>query len=332
MLGRHPEVHVVGVQSLISQRGIPIDPARLHPLETYPLSRVLRAFDFCVAAPGYNSFHELIGHAVPTLFIPNEETALDDQGARAEWADRNGMGLVGREGDRDQLAAAIEKLMRRDLREAMAARCAALPAMEGARQVAESIAAGRPPEIKTMNGAARKQPPPPARSPVHPIEIIRVTRRQIRRTRAALAPPTGKAIRLLRARAAGVLPWSWVPPPPAPPIGEAPPAPKRVLLVANRELRGAATVQALVDWASAHRGGSIILAGPEGVQPLRRAGLAVELITERGREEIGERLDFTAYWNEKARLLLATYGCGPVIFWGDAELAQHWPVLLLLDR
>ncbi|HEU5056011.1 MAG TPA: hypothetical protein VFU21_05780, partial [Kofleriaceae bacterium] len=75
MLGQHPEVHVVAAQSLISRRGIPIDPARIHPLETYPLSRVLRAFDFSIAAPGYNSFHELLCHAVPTLFIPNEETA-----------------------------------------------------------------------------------------------------------------------------------------------------------------------------------------------------------------------------------------------------------------
>ncbi|HEY8141847.1 MAG TPA: hypothetical protein VIG06_04220, partial [Kofleriaceae bacterium] len=67
-------------------------------------------------------------------------------------------------------------------------------------------------------------------------------------------------------------------------------------------------------------------------QRLRRAGLAVELITEVAHEEIGERLELTAYWNEKARLMLATYNVGPVIFWGDSELKRHWPVLLLLDR
>jgi hypothetical protein len=105
-----------------------------------------------------------------------------------------------------------------------------------------------------------------------------------------------------------------------------------VLLVADRELPDQASVEALVDWASAHRGGAVILAGSRAVQRLRRAGLAVELINEVGGEEIGDRLDLTAYWNEKARLLLATYNVGPVIFWGDSELQRHWPVLLLLDR
>ncbi|HEY8145162.1 MAG TPA: hypothetical protein VIG06_20920 [Kofleriaceae bacterium] len=332
MLGRHRDVHLVGVQSLISERGIPIDPARLHPIETYPLSRMLRAFDFCIAAPGYNSFHELLCHAVPTLFIPNEETALDDQGARAEWAERKGMALVGRESDGAQLEAAVTHLMDPAVRDGLAARCRELPEMDGAREAAGIIAAGRPPgQTVTSNGAPRR-PPPPGRSPYHPIEIIRVTRRYIRRTREALQPPSDRAIRALRTRAGDVLPWSWVPPPPAPPpvVDAGPPA--KVLLVADRELPSDASVEELVDWASAHRGGAIILAGSRAVQRLRRAGLAVELITEVAHEEIGERLELTAYWNEKARLMLATYNVGPVIFWGDSELKRHWPVLLLLDR
>ena len=335
MLGRHPDVHLVGVQSLISRRGIPIDPARLHPLETYPLSRVLPAFDFCIAAPGYNSFHELLGHAVPTLFIPNEETALDDQGARAAWAERNGMGLVGREGDGAQLEAAVDRLMDPAVREQLRARCRTLPAMDGARQAAAIVAAGRPPDQVVSNGAG-KRPPPPAPSPYHPIEIIRVTRRYIRRGRAAIQPQADRAMRAVRARASGVLPWV-TPPPAAPPVVDAGP-PARVLLVADRELPDQASVEELVDWASAHRGGAIILAGSRAVQRLRRAGLAVELITDLGevgdaaQGDIGDRLDLTAYWNEKARLLLQTYNVGPVIFWGDSQLKRHWPVLLLLDR
>jgi hypothetical protein len=142
----------------------------------------------------------------------------------------------------------------------------------------------------------------------------------------------------LRARAGEVLPWAWVAPPPAPPAAVDSGPPAKVLLVADRELPDEASVQELVDWASAHRGGAIILAGSRAVQRLRRAGLAVELITDRGAlgeagpGEIGDRLDLTDYWNEKARLLLSTYNVGPVIFWGDTELKRHWPVLLLLDR
>lgn len=331
LLGSHPDVHLVGVQSLISRRGIPIDPGRIHPLATYPLSRVLRAFDFSIAAPGYNSFHELLAHAVPTLFIPNEETALDDQLARAEWGQARGVSLVGRESNVDQLRDAAAALMRPEVRVELAARCRLLPPMNGARMAAAIIAAGPPASARAQsNGASRRPSPAPApdRSPVHPIEVVR---RTVRRTRAVVQPEVDRAIRALRMRAAEVLPWSWVPPPAMPTTHAQPPAP-RVLLVADRELSGDGAVQELVDWASAHRGGALILAGPSALQRLRRAGLAVELITDLERDEIGERIEFSAYWNQKARLLLETYNCGPVIFWGDSELRRHWPVLFLLDR
>jgi hypothetical protein len=331
MLARHPDVHVVGAQSLISRRGIPIDPARIHPLATYPLSRVLRAFDFCIAAPGYNSFHELLAHAVPTLFIPNEETALDDQLGRAEWGRARGMSLLGREGEGEQLAGAFTELMRAEVRESLAARCRQLPPLEGARMAAEIIAAGPPTAAEApshSNGAGRARAAAPApRSPKHPIAVAR---RFALRTREAVRPEADRAIRALRARVGAKAPWSWVlPAPPAPP---APPLPPRVLLVAERELAGESSVAQLVDWASAQRGGAVILAGPQAVPALRRAGLAVELIPERGSEEIGERLELSDYWNQKARLLLETYRCGPVVFWGDTGLERHWPVLLLLDR
>ena len=328
MLARHPDVHVVGAQSLISRRGIPIDPARIHPLHTFPLSRVLRAFDFCIAAPGYNSFHELLAHAVPTLFIPNEETALDDQLARAEWGRARGMSLLGREGDGEQLAGAFAELMRAEVRESLTARCRALPPLEGARMAAEIVAAGPPAQAEVRshaNGAARTAAPP--RSPRHPVEVAR---RLALRTREAVRPDADRAIRALRARVGTKAPWSWVLPPPPPPPATAPPP--RVLLVAERELEGESSVAQLVDWASAHRGGAVILAGPRAVPALKRAGLAVELIPERGADEIGDRLELSEYWNQKARLLLETYRCGPVVFWGDAGLERHWPVLLLLDR
>lgn len=38
-------------------------------LRGFPISQYLRAFDFCISAAGYNSFHELIGFAVPTIFV-----------------------------------------------------------------------------------------------------------------------------------------------------------------------------------------------------------------------------------------------------------------------
>lgn len=66
-------------------------PDGVHVVREYPLSRFLRAFDIAVSASGYNSFHELLRFGVPTLFIPNRSTRLDDQAARARWASDHGL-------------------------------------------------------------------------------------------------------------------------------------------------------------------------------------------------------------------------------------------------
>ena len=49
------------------------------PVRAYPLARYYAAFDVVIAATGYNSFHELMRMAVPTLFVPNLATAVDDR-------------------------------------------------------------------------------------------------------------------------------------------------------------------------------------------------------------------------------------------------------------
>lgn len=73
-----------------------------HPLETWPSvtmlrnfpnSHYLRAFDFVVSAAGYNTFHELIGYGVPTLFVPNEKVETDDQLGRSRFAEDEGLGF-----------------------------------------------------------------------------------------------------------------------------------------------------------------------------------------------------------------------------------------------
>jgi len=63
----------------------------MHVIHEFPLSRRFRAFDLAVSASGYNSFHELLRFGIPTLFIPNQDTALDDQEARARFASDKGL-------------------------------------------------------------------------------------------------------------------------------------------------------------------------------------------------------------------------------------------------
>jgi len=55
-------------------------------LRGYPLSQYFRAFDFSIAAAGYNTFHEVMTFDLPTIFIPNRHPSMDDQAGRAEHA------------------------------------------------------------------------------------------------------------------------------------------------------------------------------------------------------------------------------------------------------
>jgi hypothetical protein len=84
----------LGVEICVTQTPIAdADRARrdVHVVREFPLSRRFRAFDLAVSASGYNSFHELLRFGIPTLFIPNQDTALDDQLARAEFAADRGL-------------------------------------------------------------------------------------------------------------------------------------------------------------------------------------------------------------------------------------------------
>jgi hypothetical protein len=62
-------------------------------LRGYPISRYFAAFDFSVSAAGYNTFHEVIAHGLPTIFVPNRHPSMDGQGARAEFAQDHGAGF-----------------------------------------------------------------------------------------------------------------------------------------------------------------------------------------------------------------------------------------------
>lgn len=68
--------------------------ADVHLVRHFPLSEHFAAFDLAVCAAGYNSFHEALRLGVPTLFVPNRHTSLDDQVARARYAAERGWALT----------------------------------------------------------------------------------------------------------------------------------------------------------------------------------------------------------------------------------------------
>ena len=76
---------VVVARSPLEKDGPPL-PSGCVQVNVYPVGRYYRAFDFAVAAPGYNAFHELLAFDIPTLFIPNPNAVVDNQPVRARHA------------------------------------------------------------------------------------------------------------------------------------------------------------------------------------------------------------------------------------------------------
>jgi UDP:flavonoid glycosyltransferase YjiC (YdhE family) len=80
-------------------------------LRGYPLSQYFRAFDFSVAAAGYNTFHEVMTFNLPTIFIPNRHPSMDDQAGRAAHAQALQAAFELDEADLDDLPDLITLLM-----------------------------------------------------------------------------------------------------------------------------------------------------------------------------------------------------------------------------
>ena len=92
-LFQHEGVFVVLGESMLGER-MSFTHERLRLIRDYPNSMYFRAFDASVQAGGYNSFQEMRMFGIPTLFIPNTETGMDDQVKRCRRAEEEGWGLV----------------------------------------------------------------------------------------------------------------------------------------------------------------------------------------------------------------------------------------------
>jgi UDP:flavonoid glycosyltransferase YjiC (YdhE family) len=106
----------------------------------YPVSRYLRAFDVAFAAAGYNSFHELIAFGVPTVFVPNEHAIVDDQAARATFAEWAGAALAVSEWSTDELARRVAAVLNPHVQAHLAAQCRRVFPGNGAADAAELLA------------------------------------------------------------------------------------------------------------------------------------------------------------------------------------------------
>jgi len=94
----HPNVFVVLGESMLGER-LPFTHERLRVIRDYPNALYAHGFDASVQAGGYNSYHEMRRFGIPTLFIPNTQTGMDDQVSRCREAEKEGWGRVFLSGD-----------------------------------------------------------------------------------------------------------------------------------------------------------------------------------------------------------------------------------------
>jgi UDP:flavonoid glycosyltransferase YjiC (YdhE family) len=91
-LACRPGLGVVLAEWRIATRTLSLPPGVVR-LSDYPFSRLLSAFDFSIAAAGYNTFVEHLAAGLPTIWLPNEAPEQDQQILRARFASENGLGL-----------------------------------------------------------------------------------------------------------------------------------------------------------------------------------------------------------------------------------------------
>lgn len=133
------------VQVTMLRSPIAVAPAHAAPRDVlvrqvYPVSRYLRAFDMAFSAAGYNSFHELIAFAVPTVFVPNEYAVVDDQAARARFAEWAGAALAVSDWSTDELADRVRAVLDPHMRSHLAHNSRVVFPGNGAAQAAEIVA------------------------------------------------------------------------------------------------------------------------------------------------------------------------------------------------
>ncbi len=138
-LQRHPEVQVAVTESVLTREPATL-PDNVLRLRHFPIGEYRAGFDASIMAAGYNSFQEAMTLGLPTLFVPNQSTAKDDQDARTLWAEQSGCGLRWNDdGQANGLNRAIDRLLDPSDQARMREEMAKLPAATGAAEIAAAL-------------------------------------------------------------------------------------------------------------------------------------------------------------------------------------------------
>lgn len=138
LLERVPNLKIVLVEWENSSVEFP-QWASTRILRGFPISRYFNAFDFSISAAGYNTFHEVMAFGLPTIFIANRHPSMDDQGARAEFAQDRGAGFDLPADQLFHLPAICELLMTEQAKASMRDEASKLYHGNGADSAAKAI-------------------------------------------------------------------------------------------------------------------------------------------------------------------------------------------------
>ncbi|HSK39451.1 MAG TPA: glycosyltransferase [Arenibaculum sp.] len=137
-LARHREIQTV-IADWVSAPAAPDLWPGIRRVRGFPLSRYFDAFDLTVSAAGYNSFHEILAFGLPALFLPNLHGAMDDQRARAAFAQAQGCAFHLDEPDPAALDPLLDALAQPKVRALLRGNCRRLARPNGAPAAAAAI-------------------------------------------------------------------------------------------------------------------------------------------------------------------------------------------------
>ena len=137
-LSKHSQIITVVGESILGDR-ISYSEDSVRILRDYPNSMYFRDFDFAILAGGYNSYHEAIQSALPTICYPNLKTGTDDQLARALVAEEAGCMIVVKNRSKAKIFAAVDRIADDSVREKMRFNAPSLQRANGAEQISNWI-------------------------------------------------------------------------------------------------------------------------------------------------------------------------------------------------
>lgn len=136
---RHPDLQIAVAEWANASGGLDLWPG-ITVVKGMPLSQYFRAFDFTIAAAGYNSFHEIINFGLPSILVPNQAPRMDDQAGRSAYAQDEGAAIELREHEFAELPSIIDLFMKPEFRAVMQENCRKLARGNGAKAASRIIA------------------------------------------------------------------------------------------------------------------------------------------------------------------------------------------------